>query len=316
MTVSNVDKIERKGLIFNVQKYNMYDGPGVRTLVFFKGCPLRCKWCSNPESQSRKAQILFKKNLCTNCGRCVPVCPVGIHSIGMDRTHSISRNVDCIGCGECVRVCLDSALSVVGEAKTVSEVLDIIEEDRAFYEMSGGGVTLGGGEVLMQPEFALNVLMGCKQRGINTAIETCGYTKRETILKIAEFTDLFLFDLKHINSERHYELTGVRNEWILENFTALIQGRFNVQARLPLMKGVNDAEEDIEQLIAFLQRFRDRKNFKGVDLLPYHKMGVGKYSQLDAEYPVKEDLSLSDAELERIENQFKRRGFPVAIIKH
>lgn len=294
----------------------MYDGPGVRTLVFFKGCPLRCKWCSNPESQSRKTQILFKKDLCANCGKCVPVCPVGIHSIGVDRTHSISRNVDCVGCGECVKVCPHKALSVVGEQKTVSEMVDIIEEDRAFYEMSGGGVTLGGGEVLMQPEFALNVLMGCKQHGINTAMETCGYTKRETILKIAEFTDLFLFDLKHINSERHYELTGVRNEWILENFTALIESRFNVQARLPLLKGVNDAEADIEKLIEFLLPFRDRKNFKGVDLLPYHKMGVGKYKQLDAEYPIQEDVALSDADLERIEKQFKRHGFNVAIIRH
>lgn len=215
-----------------------------------------------------------------------------------------------------MNVCPQKALSVVGEQKTVSEVLDIIEEDRAFYEMSGGGVTLGGGEVLMQPEFALNVLMACKQRGINTAMETCGYTKRETILKIAEFTDLFLFDLKHINSERHYELTGVRNEWILENFTALIEGRFNVQARLPLLKCVNNEEADIEKLIEFLLPFRDRKNFKGVDLLPYHKMGVGKYKQLDAEYPIKEEVALSDADLERIKDQFKRHGFNVAIIRH
>lgn len=316
MTATNSANIERKGVIFNVQKYNMYDGPGVRTIVFFKGCPLRCKWCSNPESQSRKPQIMCKTDLCTNCGSCVPVCPVGIHSIGMDRMHAVDRSVDCIGCGECVRGCRDGALSVVGETKTVSEVLEIVEEDRAFYEMSGGGVTLGGGEVLMQPEFALNVLMACKQRGINTAMETCGYTKRDAILKIAEFIDLFLFDLKHINSEHHYELTGVRNEWILENFTALIENRFNVQARLPLLKGMNDAEADIEKLIEFLKPFKDRKNFKGVDLLPYHKMGVGKYKQLDMVYPVTEDVALSDTDLERIENQFKSHGFTVEIVRH
>jgi len=236
--------------------------------------------------------------------------------MGMGGTHSVSRSIDCVGCGKCVAVCPQAALSVVGENKTVSEVLDIIEEDRSFYEMSGGGATLGGGEVLMQPEFALNVLMGCKQRGINTAMETCGYTKRDTILKIAEFTDLFLFDIKHIDSERHYELTGVRNEWILENFTALIENRFNVQARLPLLKGMNDAEEDIEKLIEFLLPFRDRKNFKGVDLLPYHKMGVGKYRQLDWEYPITEEVALSEADLERIANQFKRHNISVEIVRH
>ncbi|MCG8531753.1 MAG: choline TMA-lyase-activating enzyme [Desulfovibrionales bacterium] len=316
MTAANTGTIERKGVIFNVQKYNMYDGPGVRTIVFFKGCPLRCKWCSNPESQSRKTQILFKQSLCTDCGKCVPVCPVGIHSIGMDRKHVVSRTVDCIGCGKCEAVCPVSALSVVGETSTVSEVLDIIEEDRSFYEMSGGGATLGGGEVLMQPEFALNVLMGCKQRGINTAIETCGYAKQDTILKIAEYTDLFLFDIKHIDSQRHYELTGVRNEWILENFTALMEHRFNVQLRLPLLKGINDAEADIERLIQFLLPFRDRSNLRGVDLLPYHKMGVGKYNQLGWDYPITDEVALSDADLERIENQFKRHNFPVAIIRH
>lgn len=317
MTTSSSDMIERKGLIFNVQKYNMYDGPGVRTLVFFKGCPLRCKWCSNPEGQKRKFQILFKKDLCVNCGKCASVCPVGLHSMGVGGTlHEMSDSIDCIGCGKCEEVCAASALSVVGEKKTTSEVMDIIEEDRAFYDLSGGGVTLGGGEVLMQPEFATNVLMTSKQRGINTAIETCGYAKQEAVLKAAEFVDLFLYDIKHINSEKHYELTGVRNETILQNLTALIEKRHNVQIRLPLMKDVNDAPEDIEELIAFLKPFRDRKNFKGVDLLPYHKMGVNKYKQLGWDYPMKGDFALSDADLERIENQFKAHDFPVSVIRH
>ncbi|MCG8530843.1 MAG: choline TMA-lyase-activating enzyme [Desulfovibrionales bacterium] len=316
MSTSSTDMIERKGHIFNVQKYNMYDGPGVRTIVFFKGCPLRCKWCSNPESQLKKVQVLFKQDQCTNCGKCVPVCPVGIHSIGADNTHEVSRSIDCIGCRQCESVCPVSALSVVGEKRTTSEVLDIVEEDRAFYELSGGGVTLGGGETLMQPEFAENVLMACKQRGINTAIETCGYAKLENVLKVAQYTDLFLFDVKHINPERHYELTGVRNETILENLVALLKGRFNVQIRLPMMKGLNDSEEDIEKLIEFLKPHSDRKNFKGIDLLPYHKMGVSKYRQLGRDYELDGEIALSDAELERIENQFKRHQLPVQIIRH
>ena len=316
MTTSNSDMIERKGMIFNVQKYNMYDGPGVRTLVFFKGCPLRCKWCSNPESQKRMYELLYKAELCVNCGKCASVCPVGLHTMEADGTHKLSDTVKCIGCRECEKVCEASALSVVGEKRTISEVMDIVEEDRSFYELSGGGLTLGGGEVLMQPEFATSVLMACKQRGINTAIETCGYAKLDDVLKVAEFVDLFLFDLKHINSEKHYEFTGVRNETILQNVTALIEKRHNVRIRLPLMKDVNDAPEDIEGLIAFLKPFLGRKNFKGVDLLPYHKLGVGKYAQLGREYPMKGDFAMNDEELERIENQFKAHDFPVTTVRH
>ncbi|MCE7700060.1 MAG: glycyl-radical enzyme activating protein, partial [Methanobacterium paludis] len=139
--------IERKAFIFNVQKYNMYDGPGVRTLVFFKGCPLRCRWCANPEGLERKYQVMFKSNSCVNCGACVSVCPVGIHGISRDMKHEINRKIDCLGCRKCQEVCPESALSIMGEVKTVSEVMEIIEEDREFYDVSGGGVTLGGGEV-------------------------------------------------------------------------------------------------------------------------------------------------------------------------
>lgn len=308
--------VERKALIFNVQKYNMYDGPGVRTLVFFKGCPLRCKWCSNPEGMERNYQVMFKKNSCTNCGACVSVCPVGIHAISKESKHEVVRSIDCLGCHKCENVCNQSALSIMGEIKTVSELLEIIEEDKQFYDISGGGVTLGGGEVTMQPEFATNLLMACKQAGINTAIETCGYTKLESILKIAEFTDLFLFDIKHIDPERHYELTGVRNERILENLKELLHRRYNVKVRMPLLKGINDRQDEIERVIEFLMPFRDHKNFKGIDLLPYHKLGVNKYNQLDKEYPIEGDPSLSSNELDTIESWIKKYDFPVAVIKH
>lgn len=308
--------IERKAVIFNVQKYNMYDGPGVRTLVFFKGCPLRCKWCANPEGLERKHQVMFKRNSCIDCGACVSVCPVGIHTISKELKHEVNRNIECIGCQKCKEVCTESALSIVGEVKTVSELLEIIEEDRDFYDISGGGVTLGGGEVTAQAEFAANLLMVCKQEGINTAIETCGYTKKESILQIAEFTDLFLFDLKHIDSERHYELTGVRNERIIENLKELLHRRYNVKIRMPLLKGINDSKDEIEKVIEFLMPYRDYKNFKGIDLLPYHKLGVNKYIQLDKEYPIEGDPSLSSEELDMIESWIKKYDFPVAVIKH
>lgn len=316
MSNYNTSIIERKAVIFNVQKYNMYDGPGVRTLVFFKGCPLRCKWCSNPEGLERKYQVMLKSGSCIDCGACVSVCPVGIHSINKEEKHVVNRSIDCVGCGKCAEVCTEAALSIVGEVKTVSELLEIIEEDIAFYDVSGGGVTLGGGEVTMQSDFATNLLMVCKQEGINTAIETCGYAKLESILQVAEFTDLFLYDLKHIDSERHYELTGVRNERILENLKKLLHGRYNVKIRMPLLKGVNESQDEIKRVIDFLMPYRDYKNFKGIDLLPYHKLGVNKYKQLGMEYPIDGEFKLSDDELETIEGWIKEYDFPVTVIRH
>ncbi|GAA0751329.1 choline TMA-lyase-activating enzyme [Clostridium sartagoforme] len=317
MENKNLGIIQRKATIFNVQKYNMYDGPGVRTLIFFQGCPLRCKWCANPEGMIKKYRVMFKINSCVNCGACVSVCPVGIHTISNESLkHEVNRNIECIGCRKCVDACLNSALSIVGEVKTISELVEIVEEDRAFYEASGGGVTLGGGEVLMQPEAASSLLMACKQEGINTAIETCGYSKLESVLKVAEFTDLFLFDIKHINSDKHFELTGVRNEQILENLKELLRRKYKVKIRMPLLKGVNDRKEDIEDIIKFLIPFKDYKNFKGIDLLPYHKMGVNKYKQLGIEYPIEGDPSLSNEDLNKIEGWIKKYDLSVKVIRH
>lgn len=317
MSNTNTGIIERKATIFNIQKYNTYDGPGVRTLVFFKGCPLRCKWCANPEGLQKKYQVMFKSNSCIDCGACVSVCPVGIHTISKDtHKHEVNQNIDCLGCGKCVEACNAKALTIVGEVKTISELLEVIEEDRTFYEVSGGGVTLGGGEVTMQPEAAISLLQACKQVGINTAIETCGYTNKETILKIAEFTDLFLYDLKQMNSDKHFELTGVRNEQILANLKELLHKRYNVQVRMPMLKGINDSEDEIRQVIEFLMTYRDYKNFKGIDLLPYHKLGVNKYMQLGMEYPIEGDPSLSDEDLDRIEGWIKKYDFPVSVIRH
>ena len=308
--------IERKAFIFNKQKYNMYDGPGVRTLVFFKGCPLRCKWCSNPEGLERKYQIMFKPTTCVSCGSCVPVCPQKIHSISSSGEHIIDRSIDCIGCGQCVEACIPDALKVSGEQVPISELLEYVEQDRAFYDQSGGGVTLGGGEVTAQPEAAINLLQACKQEGLHTAIETCGYTKKETILRFAEYVDLFLFDLKHIDSDRHFELTGVRNEMILENLEELIMKRNHVKVRMPMLKGINDSEAEIRGVIEFLKPFRNFKNFEGIDLLPYHKLGVNKYVQLGMDYPIKGDPSLDDADLDRIEGWIREYDFPVSVIRH
>lgn len=309
--------IERKARIFNIQKYNMYDGPGVRTIVFFQGCPLRCKWCANPEGMIKKNRVMFKKNICVNCGKCAEVCSVGIHTINnLTNEHEINTNIDCLGCKKCAEACLESAIEIVGEEKTISELLQVIEEDRTFYEMSGGGVTLGGGEVLMQPEAARSLLMACKNVGINTAIETSGYTTTENILKVSEYVDLFLFDIKHMNSDEHLKWTGVRNEQILENLKTLLQNKYNVKIRMPLLKGVNAYEENIKKAIEFLLPYKDYKNFKGIDLLPYHKMGVNKYNQLGIEYPVYDDPSLTNEDLSKIESYIEPYGLNFKVVRH
>ncbi|MEH7504681.1 choline TMA-lyase-activating enzyme [Neobacillus drentensis] len=309
--------IERKAFIFNVQKYNMFDGPGVRTIVFFKGCPLRCKWCANPEGLERKFQVMLKQSLCTDCGACVPVCPVGLLKLSKGTSKlEVARDIDCTGCRKCIDVCPESALSIAGEAKTISELLEIVEEDRFFYEMSGGGITLGGGEVLMQPEAAANLLMACKKEGINTAIETSGYAKLEAVLQVAEFTDLFLYDIKHMDSDEHFELTGVRNERILNNLSELLKRRYNVKIRMPILKGINDSWEEMDQVIQFLMPYKDNKNFKGIDLLPYHKFGINKYNQLGKDYQITGDPNMTHEDMERIESWFKQYDFPVKVVNH
>lgn len=308
--------IERKALIFNIQKYNMYDGPGVRTIVFFKGCPLRCKWCSNPEGQSRRYDVLYKESNCVRCGACIEVCPAAVHSLSPTGEHVVDRHAECIGCRKCEEVCPASALAITGETRCISDLVSVVEEDMPFYNTSGGGLTIGGGEVLMQPEAAANLLMACKRKGINTAIETSGYARPEALMQVAEFTDLFLYDIKHIDSEEHYSLTGVRNETILSNVKLLLEHRHSVKIRVPLLKGLNDSDDAITRMLRFLEPYRSRKNFKGVDLLPYHKMGVNKYKQLGKEYLIEGDPSLSEADLERLEACVRRSDFPVSIIKH
>jgi pyruvate formate lyase activating enzyme len=307
---------ERKALIFNVQKYNMYDGPGVRTLIFFKGCPLRCLWCSNPEGMKGGYQIIVKSGNCVNCGACVPVCPQGIHSINSAGLHRAGRDRDCTGCGACVDACLNSALSVSGERRGISELMDVILEDKPFYDYSGGGVTLGGGEATMQPQAAVSLLAACKRQGIHTAVETCGYAKQEILLRFAEYTDLFLYDVKHIDPEEHLKYTGARNEIILENLEILLRRRYAVRVRAPLLRGINSGESAVKGLCDFLAPYGDSKNFKGIDLLPYHRLGVGKYSQLDMEYRLRGDPVLGDGELESIESYIRGRGIGVSLIRH
>jgi pyruvate formate lyase activating enzyme len=307
--------LERKALIFNVQKYNTFDGPGVRTMVFFKGCPLRCKWCANPEGLNSKYQVMYRENVCNNCGICVGACSENIHVIS-DGEHQVIRAIDCTGCRACEKACPQSALAILGEEKTVSELLEIIEQDRTFYDVSGGGVTLGGGDAIIQPQVAANLLFACKEDGINTAVETSGYGRLESLLKLAESTDLFLYDLKLMDSKRHFFYTGVHNESILENLSQLILRKYQVMVRVPLLKDINDDTENIRQMIEFLQPFVEYRNFKGVQLLPYHKLSLGKYPALGLEYTLKDDHSVSDIRLAEIEEMINGHGIKCTVVRH
>lgn len=309
------DCLERTARIFNIQKYNVHDGPGIRTLVFFKGCPLRCKWCSNPEGLTYGYSIMMKKT-CVNCGACVKVCPQKIHQIE-NGVHFVDRTKKCIGCRECEKSCLNKAIEIVGEDIKISRLIEIIEEDRDFYRMSGGGLTVGGGECSSQTESLISLLAAANVEGINTAIETCGYVDQKKLEKIKEYVDLFLFDIKHMDPIKHKELTGVSNEIILSNLVYLIENGKKVKVRMPLLNNVNSVKEEIMDIIKFIEPYKFYKNFEGVDLLPYHKFGVGKYEQLDMKYPMgDEDFSLSESQLKEIEDYIKKEGVNVNLVKH
>lgn len=316
MSVQTKADLDRQVMVFNIQKYNVYDGPGIRTIVFLKGCPLRCQWCSNPEGLERKFQVMYKKEVCSNCGACVDVCPQGIHYFDENGDHQVHRDIACNGCRKCEEVCPMAALHITGSVMTVSEIMEVVHEDDAFYETSGGGITLSGGECTAQPEAAIALLRASKEDGINTAIETCGYASEKNLLRVAEYCDLFLYDMKHMNSVKHNKLTGMPNERVLSNLTKLLTEGYNVKIRMPMLKDLNDSKEEIEAIVKFLEPYKNLPNFQGINLLPYHKLGVNKYGQLGMEYPVQGDPSLSDADLDRIEGWIKDYDFPVAVIRH
>lgn len=265
----------QKGIVFNIQGYSIHDGPGIRTTVFLKGCPLRCFWCQNPESQAMKPEILLNKSICTLCGRCVKVCPAGASGIA-EKSSIIDRN-ECTGCGRCVEDCPVQARSLVGKYLTVAEVVTEVLRDRKFYETSGGGVTLSGGEPTMQPEFALNILKSCKEEGIHTALETCGCTSWQTMQKLLNYTDLVLYDIKCIDTTKHQKATGRPNNIILENAKKISICK-PMRVRVPLIPGFNDSVEDIQVIAEWV---KIELSSVEIDLLPYNKLGEGKNNRLD-----------------------------------
>lgn len=307
------------GKIFNIQRYSVHDGPGIRTLVFMKGCPLRCQWCSNPEGISPRTQVMFLREQCANCGMCVRACPQGIHSMDVVDgvpVHSIDRSKDCAGCRKCVRGCLRNALSISGTDITPEQAMEEIRRDSMFYLSSGGGVTLGGGEVTAQHAFAIEVLRRCKAEGMSTAIETCGMVSWDVLQRFVGLVDLFLYDIKHIDAEPHEDYTGCGNEEILANLERLLDAGAKVIIRMPLLKGYNDQPEVLDRTMAYLSKIGKGKKLAGVELLPYHKLGAHKYAQLGMVYGIKDDPSYSNEDLDRLEARISKYDLPARVVRH
>lgn len=271
-----------KGKILNITRFCVDDGPGIRTTVFLKGCPLRCLWCHNPESQSSENDILYDAKKCVGCLQCVSVCPNGCHTF--DINHQFNRN-RCVGCGICAQNCPSKALEVYGQTLSVSEVYKVIEKDKTFYNTSNGGVTISGGEPLFQPDFTAQLLKTCQENGIHTVIETSGFASKQIILSIIPYCDFVLFDIKETNAKLHKEYTGVPLEPILNNLKTINQNKIPFIIRAPIIPTLNDREEHFRAL----KELRLSMEYcHGVQIMPYHSIGSYKYEQMAKNYVCRE----------------------------
>jgi len=299
-----------KGLVFHIIHGSFVDGYGLRTTVFLKGCPLRCVWCCNPEGQHDHPELKVNQSQCDLCGRCVKVCPFNAIKLKKgDDNVEVDRNA-CTNCGKCVEVCYTGALDIFGRYMTVEEVFDIVRRDRDFYEESGGGVTIGGGEPTFQPYFTYMLIEKCKQDRIHTALDTNGYTQTDMAFKVLKEADLLLYDIKGMNPQEHIRNTGVSNEVILANLKRLDIMHKPVIIRMPIVPGYNDSEENIKSAAEFLSKL---KCVERVDLLPYHEYGKIKYKQLGREYKLNDVQPPTVDKMKEIKSILERHGLKVQI---
>ncbi len=299
---------ELKAWIFDIQRYSINDGPGIRTTVFFKGCPLKCLWCDNPESQSQKSQLFHFETLCSKCQRCISICPN--EAVSADPDGSIVTNRDlCNACGTCTVICPNDARIITGRLMTVDEVLDIVKQDAPFYRNSEGGMTASGGEATAQSEFLISLFEKAQKSGIHTALDTTGHVKWSVLKKILKYTDLVLLDIKHMNSRNHKNITGISNSLILANAPKIIQFGKPVWVRFPLIPGYNDSDENIIATGEFVLSL----GLNQIDILPYHKLGTGKYERLGLAYPLPDIMSYSEEKLAAIKSRLENAGLEVRV---
>jgi pyruvate formate lyase activating enzyme len=297
-----------RGLVLNIMRFALHDGPGIRTTVFLKGCPLSCWWCHNPESRSRKTEVIYVAERCIRCGDCVQACPEGALKLNQQVIRDLQlchQDANAI----CVDACPTSAQVVFGRWMSSSEVMAEILKDQVFFDQSGGGVTISGGEPLLQAEFVEHLLAACRQHRIHTVLDTCGYAESAVVARLRKNVDLFLFDLKLMDPVRHRQFTGVSNEQILANLRLLAQNGSAVIVRVPVIPGVNDDEENL----AAVSRFLSPLGLRDVDLLPYHRIASGKYERLGLPYRMEGAVPPSAESLQGMAAGLEQAGFHVRI---
>lgn len=300
-------EIEKRGLIFDIQRYSLHDGPGIRTVVFFKGCPLRCKWCANPESLNNNPQLYYNKKDCIGCQRCVKACTQD--ALAFKKDQIIIDIQKCSLLFNCVKVCPTGALNQNGEWYTVKQVIEIALKDAHFYKNSGGGITLSGGEVLNQSEFAEKLLKTAKENGLHTAIETSGYSEWKDFLRVLTYTDLVLYDIKHVDEKAHKYYTGVSNKLILENLKKTVKTGIELVARIPIIPSVNAGKESIKAYIDLLTSL----GIKKANILPFHQLGVAKYEMIGLPYTFKDEKTPTNEFMSGIKKRMQDVGIEVKI---
>ncbi|MFH1081542.1 MAG: glycyl-radical enzyme activating protein [Pseudomonadota bacterium] len=298
------------GTIFDIQSFSLNDGPGIRTTVFLKGCSLNCLWCSNPESQSMKEELLYYRERCVSCCSCVEACPNGAIRVNKNGTVVFDRTV-CKACGACVHICPSEARVISGSLKSVEEIVQTAVRDNLFYRNSGGGVTLSGGEPLSQAEFVREIAKELKKHGIHCVLDTSGNAPWKKLESVLHFIDLIYWDIKCINGEKHGKLTGVTNDLIIENLEKTLRLGKKILVRFPLIPGCNDSRSDIEETGNFLREL----GIGHIDVLPYHNLGVSKYKALDKAYHLGATKIYKREEVEEISKILKTEyGLSVSIV--
>jgi pyruvate formate lyase activating enzyme len=298
-----------RGMVVNIQRYSIHDGPGIRTVVFMKGCPLRCKWCSNPEAIKSTREIFWQEDKCIGCLTCLTVCPVKAVRISGEKKIFIDQSI-CNLNELCIKNCPSGALDIFGYEMTVDEVIDIVKKDLSYYDVSGGGITLSGGEVMHQFKFAVELLKKCKAEKINTAIETTGYSDWNKMEELLKYTDLVFYDLKSMDEEIHKATTGVSNKIILENLVKLDKLNINFIIRMPFIPGVNDTSQNAHMMIDFFSKCKSEITLQ---ILPFHKYGSYKYKLLKIPFEMEDVEMPKQTELEKFKAYFKGTNVKVEI---